>query len=173
MGAQGFFQASSDPVPLDGVTGFLGHRETDPWRFAIATVENFKQEEPAATALTAPHGKELGPLAQPLWSLGNPPARRHQSIPVMCRPESGRNPGASASAACCHDTAAAFGCHAGAKAVTAFANEFGRLISTLHLFDYRGVRPFLILSLWNRSFFYPLSGAKNCAGPFGPNVPGL
>lgn len=165
MGAQGFFQAPPYPVPLDGVAGFLGHSETDSWSFAIAAVQHFKQEKPAAAALTTSHGKKFGPLAQPLRYLGIPPARRHQSIPITLRPKSGRDPGASAGATGSNDTAATLGCHASAEAVTAFANEFGRLISTLHLFDYRGVRPFLILSLWNRSFFIRCQAQKIAPGP--------
>jgi|HigsolmetaGSP11D_1036233.scaffolds.fasta_scaffold07351_2 hypothetical protein len=46
--------------------------------------------------------------------------------------------------------AATVGRHAGTEAMTALADEFGGLIGALHLFEYRGVRPFFIL-LDNRS----------------------
>jgi hypothetical protein len=52
---------------------------------------------------------------------------------------------ATAIAACRHDAATTLGGHAGAKSVTALSNELGRLIGALHLFEYRGVRPFFIL----------------------------
>src|SRR5262245_1529410 len=58
----------------------------------------------------------------------------------------GAEPLAAAVAAGCDDAAAALGGHAGTEAVTALPHEFGGLIGALHLFEYRGVRPFFILS---------------------------
>ena len=66
---------------------------------------------------------------------------------------------AAARAARCYDLAAAGGCHARAETVTPLTDEFGWLISTLHLFQYRGVRPFLGLSRGSRS------GALSQAAP--------
>jgi hypothetical protein len=47
---------------------------------------------------------------------------------------SGAEPLAAAIAAGCDDAATTLGGHAGTEAVPAFADEFGRLVGTLHLF---------------------------------------
>lgn len=60
------------------------------------------------------------------------------------RPVSGRKTLATARAARCDYPAAALGGHARAEAVAPLADELGWLIGALHLFDYRGVRPFLV-----------------------------
>lgn len=52
---------------------------------------------------------------------------------------------AAAVAACRDDGTTTLGGHAGAESMAALANELGRLIGALHLFEYRGVRPFFIL----------------------------
>jgi hypothetical protein len=70
----------------------------------------------------------------------------------------GRELLAAARAAGCDDLAAACGCHAGAKAMTAGSHELGGLVGALHLFKYRGVRPFLVLSD-NRSVCLTNAGA--------------
>src|SRR5205814_8119897 len=60
--------------------------------------------------------------------------------PLACRLRAtvssrlGAGPLAAAIAASCDDTAATLGGHAGTEAVPAFADEFGRLVGTLHLF---------------------------------------
>jgi len=59
----------------------------------------------------------------------------------------GRKTLAAAIAAGSNNVAATLCGHAGTETVTALANKLGGLISALHLFDYRGVRPFLDLSL--------------------------
>jgi len=49
------------------------------------------------------------------------------------------------------DPATALGSHARTETVTTLTDELGWLIGALHLFQYRGVRPFLMLSLfWER-----------------------
>jgi hypothetical protein len=53
---------------------------------------------------------------------------------------------AAARAAGSDDLAAAGRRHAAAKAVAALADKLGGLVGALHLFKYRGVRPFLVLS---------------------------
>ena len=58
---------------------------------------------------------------------------------------SGRQAIAAARTARGDDAAAALGGHAGAETVAPLADELGWLIGALHLFDYRGVRPFLVL----------------------------
>ena len=58
---------------------------------------------------------------------------------------SGRQSLAAARTARGDDAAAALGGHAGAETVAPLADELGWLIGALHLFDYRGVRPFLVL----------------------------
>ena len=63
----------------------------------------------------------------------------------------GGQPLATAVAASSDDAAATLGSHAGTEAMPALADELGGLVGTLHLFKYRGVRPFLCLSLCNRS----------------------
>src|SRR5690606_28814262 len=64
---------------------------------------------------------------------------------------SGGQPLAAAIATGGNDDTATLGCHARAEAMTALTHELGRLIGTLHFFKYRGVRPFLGLSLSSRS----------------------
>jgi len=59
---------------------------------------------------------------------------------------SGRKTLTAAGAARCDNLAATGGCHTCAKAVPALADELGGLVSTFHLFKYRGVRPFLVLA---------------------------
>ena len=63
----------------------------------------------------------------------------------------GGEPLAAAIAASCDDATTAFGSHASTETMTALTDEFGWLVGTLHLFLYRGVRPFLVLSHCNRS----------------------
>jgi hypothetical protein len=47
---------------------------------------------------------------------------------------SGAEPLAATIAASCDDAATTLGGHAGTEAVPAFADEFGRLVGTLHFF---------------------------------------
>ena len=62
-------------------------------------------------------------------------------------PRLGGQPLAAARAARSDHAPAALGGHAGTETVPPFADELRGLIGTLHLSDYRGVRPFLVLSL--------------------------
>ncbi|UUP18483.1 hypothetical protein NTH_02966 [Nitratireductor thuwali] len=59
------------------------------------------------------------------------------------RPHLGGKPLAAPVAARRNDTAATGGSHARAEAMPALADDFRGLICALHLFKYRGVRPFL------------------------------
>lgn len=94
----------------------------------------------------------------------------------------GRKTLAAAIAAGSDDVAAALGGHAGTETVAALANKLGGLISALHLFDYRGVRPFLYLSLREqelesasrgqaiaRRAASPIVARLIVSGPFGVN----
>ncbi len=85
----------------------------------------------------------------------------------------GAEPLAAAVAAGGDDATTTLGGHTGTETVPALADEFGRLVGTLHLFKYRGVRPFLILSLCNRSCAGLFWRDRNRAGMHGPNVSGL
>lgn len=76
---------------------------------------------------------------------------------------SGRQALAATVAACGNDAAAALGGHARTETVTALADEFRGLIGALHLFEYRGVRPFFVLSLMNRSVSDRTMGTKTIA----------
>jgi hypothetical protein len=61
---------------------------------------------------------------------------------ILCR-----KLGPTAIAAGCDDLAATSGRHARTETVTALADKLGGLIGALHLFQYRGVRPFLDLAV--------------------------
>jgi hypothetical protein len=58
-----------------------------------------------------------------------------------------RKLGPAAIAAGCDDLAATGGRHARTETVAALADKLGGLIGALHLFQYRGVRPFLGLAI--------------------------
>gem|GEM_PF-6359989 len=96
----------------------------------LASVENFKQKKGALAPLALLHGEKLWTGLQPSdFGLLIGPGHKGET-PLR------RKTLAAAGAAGVEDLAAALGCHARAKAVAAFANEFGRLVGTLgrHLF---------------------------------------
>ena len=98
---------------------------------AVAAVQHFQQEKPPAALFTAPDGQKLAALAKP------PQVRSPRCRPVSGNASafrSGGQPLAAAVAAGGDDAAATLGGHAGTETVPALADEFGRLIGTLHLF---------------------------------------
>lgn len=80
----------------------------------------------------------------------------------------GGEPLAAAVAASGDHATTTLGGHAGTKAVPTLADEFGRLVGALHLFKYRGVRPFFILSLDEQERSPACSRAKRIAPDQGP-----
>jgi hypothetical protein len=102
------------------------------------------------------------------------------TLPVcrLAAPEtakSGRQPLAAAHTAGCDDFLSAFGCHARPEAVAALADKFRGLVGALHLFRYRGVRPFLVLSVndGTGAFSGPGQARLIPRRTFGPDVAGL
>ena len=95
-----------------------------------------------------------------------------------CRSVTGPAPGArsgaearaAAGAAGGDDLAATLGGHACAEAMTALADELGGLIGALHLFQYRGVRPFLDLNGFRSDWTGDLQGTANRTRTCSPDV---
>jgi hypothetical protein len=128
--AHGFLQPSANPIAHNRVADLLGDREANPRRGGVAAIENLNEKQPPAALFTTPDGQKFCPLAKPHWR-GLPGfAGFRQSV----RLRSGGQPLATAVAAGGYDTATTLGGHAGTKAVPTLADEFGRLIGTLHFF---------------------------------------
>ena len=164
-----FAQPTANTISFDCVAGLLGHCNAKARRIVVTAPQQFKQEQPSPQLLAALNGQEFGALRQtprlpPLRS-----ARQHS------RPRAGissRQPLAAAGPAGGDHATAALGGHACAKAMAALANEFRGLIGALHLFKYRGVRPFFILSITNRSI-QDRSKTHDCAPGGRPERAGL
>lgn len=102
-----------------------------------------------ASPRNLPAGLQLRQAAAPCY---RPAADSCQKYPreTLCgagteRHASGRQALAATRSARSNDPATTLGGHARSETVAPFADKFGWLIGTLHLFDYRGVRPFLVL----------------------------
>jgi hypothetical protein len=128
--AHGLLQPPANAVAHDGVADLFGDREADARRGIVATVENFNEKQPPAALFTTPDGQKFRPLAKPRWRGLQGLAGCRQSG----RLRSGGKPLTAAVAAGGNDTATTLGGHAGTEAVPTLADEFGRLIGTLHFF---------------------------------------
>ena len=79
---------------------------------------------------------------RPGFKLVSMSAMERAADEILCR-----KLGPAAIAAGCDDLAATGGRHARTETVAALADKLGGLIGALHLFQYRGVRPFLGLAV--------------------------
>jgi len=93
----------------------------------VAAIEHFKQEKPPAAFFTTTDGQKLRPLSQAGYMSSLAGGRQRGS-------SSGGKPLAATIAASGDHTATTLGGHASTETVPALADEFGRLIGTLHLF---------------------------------------
>ena len=99
-------------------------------RGIVSAVEDLNEKQPPSALFTTPDGQKFCPLAKPRWRGLQGLAGCRQSV-RLC---SGGEPLAATVAAGGNDTATTLGSHAGTKAMPTLADEFGRLIGTLHLF---------------------------------------
>ena len=127
MCANGFPEPPADTVAYDGVADLLGHCEADARGAVVAAIQNFKQEKPPAAFFTTADGQKRRPLAQAdhMGSLAG--GRQRWS-------SSGGEALAATIAASGDNSATTLGGHTGTETMPALADEFGRLIGTLHLF---------------------------------------
>lgn len=114
-------QPPPDAIALDGITHFLGHRETDAGGALILAFEGLQNESRRRNLDAGRGGQKIRPLPQTL----------HRSRADAAR-VSGAEALAAAGAASGNDLAAALGGHASAKTVTALPHELARLIGPFH-----------------------------------------
>lgn len=130
MRANGLLEASPDAVADDGVADFLSDGIADAWRSIVATLQHFNEKKPPAALFTAPDGQEFRAFQKPTglfpYWLACSGQRSRLSL--------GAETLAATVAASGDDATASLGGHACTEAVPALADEFGRLVGTLHLF---------------------------------------
>ncbi|MBB3351962.1 hypothetical protein FHT70_001882 [Rhizobium sp. BK049] len=140
------FQAAAHAVSLYGIAMFFGDCETDT-RLAVGflPVEHFEKEESSPAFFALAHGKKLRAALQPPDSVFFLTGRQFARHLLSGNPALSRETLAALRAAGSDDLAATIRGHARTEAVATLANKLGWLVSTLHLFKHRGVRPFLNL----------------------------
>lgn len=139
----GFADTPADAIALNRVAALLRHRNAQSRRVLVATIQHFKKKKAATPLFATAYRQKLGALFQARRDDLRAPG---QSMSRPPRVRSGGKTLATACAASGNYATAARGGHTCTETVATLANKLGGLIGALHLFKYRGVRPFFILS---------------------------